>query len=204
MPRCVFAVLQNRLQCRAWCAICHKRIYQRKSIVAPQRERLQCVPQTCGLFCFPEPITIPFFFSFTALCKHTCETLTVCFLLYSVVSMSATSTWGHCFASILKSQANGSKHLRTHQPAIWPQMRRYFATHRHALCGGGEGGGTFHGGGTSWGVAYPWGVDFGPYLVEGWQGGGIYGGGSAKPKVLLLAKPLALQYYFAPFSKAAK
>ncbi len=55
------------------------------------------------------------------------------------------------------------------------------------------------------GVVYPWGgVDFGPYLVEGWQGGGIYGGGSAKPKVLLLAKPLELQYYFAPFSKAAK
>ena len=42
------------------------------------------------------------------------------------------------------------------------------------------GGGTFHGGGgTSWGVAYPWGFfDFGPYLVDGQQGGGgIHGGG---------------------------
>ncbi len=35
-------------------------------------------------------------------------------------------------------------------------------------------GGTFHG--VSWGVVgYPWGVDFGPYLVDGWQGGGIHG-----------------------------
>ncbi len=51
----------------------------------------------------------------------------------------------------------------------------------------------------SWG-----GVDFGPYLVEGQQGGVASMGGSAKPKVLLLATPLELQYYFAPFSKAAK
>ena len=55
------------------------------------------------------------------------------------------------------------------------------------------------------GEAYPWGeFDFGPYLVDGQQGGGIHGGGSAKPKVLLLAKPLDPQYYFAPFSKEAK
>ena len=70
-----------------------------------------------------------------------------------------------------------------------------------------EGGGTFHGGGVvlSMGVAYPCpgGFDFGPYMVNGRQGGGIHGG-SAKPKVLLLTKLLELQYYFAPFSKAAK
>ncbi len=50
-----------------------------------------------------------------------------------------------------------------------------------------RGGGTFHGSGAFHeGVAllmggwhFPWGgVDFGPSLVEGWQGGGgIYGGG---------------------------
>ncbi len=51
----------------------------------------------------------------------------------------------------------------------------------------------------------PRGVDFGPYLVEGQYGGVVsMGGGSAKPKVLLLTKPLELQYYFAPFSKTAK
>ncbi len=46
------------------------------------------------------------------------------------------------------------------------------------------------------GVAYPWGVDFGPYLVDGRWG--------AASKVSFLVKPLELQYYFAPFSKAAK
>ena len=60
------------------------------------------------------------------------------------------------------------------------------------------GGGTFHREVThQWGVAYPWGVDFGPNLVDGWQGGWHPGGGSAKPKFSLLAKPLELQYYCA-------
>ncbi len=50
------------------------------------------------------------------------------------------------------------------------------------------GGGTFHGRG----------FDFGPYLVEGRQGGvASMGEESPKPKVLLLTKPLELQYYFA-------
>ncbi len=48
------------------------------------------------------------------------------------------------------------------------------------------------------------GFDFGPYLVDDLQGGGFHGRGKAKPKVSLLAKPLELQCYFAPFSKAAK
>ena len=44
-------------------------------------------------------------------------------------------------------------------------------------------------------------------LVLTWlMAGGMasMGGGLPKPKVTLLAKPLELQYYFAPFSKAAK
>ncbi len=94
----------------------------------------------------------------------------------------------------------------TAQLEIWPQRPMYFAAtiaiHHSAARGVAltMGGGTFHRG-----VAYPWGggFDFGPYLVEGWQGGGIHGGGgSAKPKVLLLAKPLELQYYLAPFPTA--
>ncbi len=55
------------------------------------------------------------------------------------------------------------------------------------------------------GVAYPWGGWL--WSLLGWRpavGVASMGGGSAKPKVLLLAKPLELQYYFAPFSKAAK
>ena len=59
------------------------------------------------------------------------------------------------------------------------------------------GGGTFHGGG----------FDFGPYLVDGCQvggGGHNHGGWQAKPKVLLLVKPLELQHYLTTFSKAAK
>ncbi len=59
------------------------------------------------------------------------------------------------------------------------------------------------GGGTSvGGVAYPWG---GLTLVLTWLmasragGNAIYGG---KAKILLFMKPLELQYYFAPFSKA--
>ncbi len=58
-------------------------------------------------------------------------------------------------------------------------------------------GGTSLGGG---GVSL--GVDFGPYLVDGWQGGGIHGGGGAKPKVLSSLNHSLLQYYFAPYSKA--
>ncbi len=56
------------------------------------------------------------------------------------------------------------------------------------------GGGTFHGGLT---LVLTW-------LMAG--GGGIHGGGGGppKPKVSLLGKPLELQDYFAPFSKAAK
>ena len=47
------------------------------------------------------------------------------------------------------------------------------------------------------------GVDFGPYLVDGWQGG-WHPCGEGEAKVSLLEKPLLLQYYFARFSKAAK
>ena len=58
------------------------------------------------------------------------------------------------------------------------------------------------GGGTSVGDGiYLGGVDFGPYLVDGWWGVAFMGGGGVppKPKVSLLAKPLELQKYFAPF-----
>ena len=61
-----------------------------------------------------------------------------------------------------------------------------------------------HGGGMS--VVGRWhisgGFEFGPYLVDDWQCGvaSIWGGG-VKPKVSLLAKPVELQYYFAPFQR---
>ena len=93
-----------------------------------------------------------------------------------------------------------------------------------ALSGGG-GGGTFHGGLalSMGGVAVSMGVALSGGVVVLSMGGGTFHGGltlvltwlkagrgvasmggSAKPKVLLLAKLLELQYYFAPFSKAAK
>ena len=50
------------------------------------------------------------------------------------------------------------------------------------------GGGTFHGGG---GVAYPWGADFGPYVVDGWQGVASIGGGGS----ISLIKPEGLLQY---------
>ena len=65
-------------------------------------------------------------------------------------------------------------------------------------------GGTFHGGwhisggGGSWG----WHIPGRLTLVLTWlmAGRGVASiGGPPKPKVLLLAKPLELQYYFAPF-----
>ena len=50
-----------------------------------------------------------------------------------------------------------------------------------------------------WVVAYPWrAVDFGPYLVDGWQGGVASFRGKAKVSLLV---PMELQHYFAPFSK---
>ncbi len=57
-------------------------------------------------------------------------------------------------------------------------------------------GGTFSGG---WHV--PGWFDFGPYLVDGWQGVASIQG---KAKVSSSLKPLELQYYVAPFFKAAK
>ncbi len=44
------------------------------------------------------------------------------------------------------------------------------------------------------------------WLIANGGGGMIHweGSGGGKAKVLLLPKPLELQYYFAPFSKAAK
>ncbi len=68
------------------------------------------------------------------------------------------------------------------------------------------------------GVACQWGmVHHGGWLISWWGGislgGGLTlvltwlmtgGGGWGKPKVVLLAKPLELQYYFAPFSNSAK
>ena len=56
----------------------------------------------------------------------------------------------------------------------------------------------------SMGVAHPWGFDFGPYLVEGWQGWWHPWGGGGKAKVSSSLNHGVLQYYFAPFSKAAK
>ena len=71
---------------------------------------------------------------------------------------------------------------------IWPQRSMYFAAAiaiHHS-----DGGGTFHGGWHFiWRVAYPW---RGLTLVLTWLKAGIHGG-SAKPKVLLLANPLELQ-----------
>ena len=88
--------------------------------------------------------------------------------------------------------------------------------------GGGAsvGGGMFSGGSTSVGAEHHWGwhVQWGGTSVGvayislgGWfwslytwlMGVGIHGG-QAKARVSLLPKPLELQYYFAPFAKAAK
>ncbi len=114
----------------------------------------------------------------------------------------AESASGCCFLdSVFKLTFLPTKKAKLE---IWSPRPMYFAATHHSEGGGGafHGGGTFHGGmalsmrgGTfHGGWCFPWGVfHFGPYLVDGRQGVASMGGGSAKPKVLLLAKPLELQ-----------
>ena len=94
-----------------------------------------------------------------------------------------------------------------------PKAKVLRCHHRHALWGGVacQWGGTFHGGSTSvggGGMVCQWRGDISlggltldlamrPLVLQGASMGG-------KPKVSLLVKPLELQYYFTPFSKAAK
>ena len=90
------------------------------------------------------------------------------------------------------------------EPEVWPQNPRYFAaTIAMHLGGGGMSVGCIMG------VAHQWRggmVAFGLYLVDGLQGGGIYGMGVKQRSRCSrsLRNTVELQYYFAPFSKAVK
>ena len=112
-----------------------------------------------------------------------------------------TKTEGNNQTRDLAPKANVLRCRHRHTPR---QARGWLVVHhggQHVSGGGTLVGGWHVSGGWyfTWGVAYPWEVfHFGPCLVDGQWGEG------KPPKVLLLAIPLELQYYFAPFSKAAR